>query len=386
MINLGNDKCFGCTACGHICPKNAISFHKSNDGFIVPLINTKKCIECHLCEKNCPYICGNKSNNVSSSFISAKRKNIKKRLQSQSGGAFSVFAESILKKKGIVYGVEFSNRNAHYTRIDSKKYLNALKGSKYVQAIVGDIYPLVAKDLQGNKLVLFSGTPCHVDGLYHFLEQKCVRTDNLITIDIICHGVVSPKIFDEYISYIEHLHNKRIKWFNFRDKSFGWHSHFVTYKIGRDVFKSKEYVKIFYSNYVLRKACFECHYSNFKRVSDITIGDSWGVNNFYPEFDDNKGCSLIMPNTKKGSELFQLNKDKFDIIQLDKEMAIQPNLVHPTAKPVFYNEFWNDYSKYGFEYAVYKYCEFDPNRETIVLKKHQIFRRIKHKIMRVFGS
>lgn len=382
-VTLGlSNKCCGCTACLNVCPKQAISLKRNGKGFLYPFIDESKCINCSLCTKNCPWIdvCKTKE---SSEFYAAKRSNFKKRLKSQSGGAFSVFAEHILKQKGIVYGVQFINNCAQYCRITKLSHLKKLRGSKYMQASVGDVFPLVYNDLKNNKKVLFSGTACHVDGLKKYLAFKNINTDSLVTVDIICHGVVSPMMFENYIQYIEKLNSKKVKWFNFRDKSFGWHGHIITYKMGSNVYKSKDYVKIFYSSYALRDTCYECQYSNLNRVSDITIGDCWGIGDHYPEFDDNKGCSLIIQNSDKGRKLFNETKGEFDLLKIDKEKALQPNLSHPTEKPDNYDEFWSDYNKYGFEYVAYKYCEFNPLNDSIVLRKHQIIKRTKSKIKRM---
>ena len=124
--------------------------------------------------------------------------------------------------------------------------------------------------------------------------------------------------------------------------------------MGSNLYKSKDYVRIFYSSYALRDTCFECQYSNLKRISDITIGDCWGIGDHYPEFDDNKGCSLIIPNSEKGKTLFNKTKNDFELLQIDKEKALQPNLSHPTEKPNDYDNFWFDYKKFGFEYVIYK--------------------------------
>ena len=386
MIYLGcGNKCCGCTTCLNICPKNAILMATSKEGFLYPAIDSNKCIECHACENNCAWL--NKKENVNESnvFYAAKRKDFKKRMQSQSGGAFSVLAEEILSKHGVIYGVAFIGDEARYIRVTSKRHLSRLKGSKYLQAKVGNVFNIVASDLNNDKTVLFSGTACHVDGLIHYLNFKKIDTKKLITVDIICHGVVSPQIYLDYKNYIEKIHNGKLKWFNFRDKSFGWHGHIITYKIGHTIYKSKDYVKIFYSSYALRKTCYECQYANLKRISDITIGDAWGIGDHFPEFDDNKGCSLIIVNSEKGKNLFSKVSGQFGFIKINKGQALQPNLQHPTEKPIDYDKFWDDYFKFGFEYVVYKYCEFGSIKETIILKKHQLIKRIVKKVKGIFG-
>lgn len=380
------NKCSGCTACLNVCPTSSLSMRINEKGFLYPEVDTNKCIRCNACSNNCPWLSQSNESPISKQELySVKRSNFKKRMKSQSGGAFSAYAEYVLKNKGVVYGVAFKNNEAIYCRVTSIRGLKKLKGSKYVQASVGGVFKNVFDDLSKNRTVLFSGTACHVDGLKSFLSAKKADTSKLITIDIICHGVVSPMIFKDYISYTEKSIGKRIKKFNFRDKSFGWHGHFVSFKAGSNYYKSKNYVKIFYSSYALRDTCFECRYANLNRMSDVTIGDSWGIGDYYPDFDDNKGCSLIIQNTDKGKELFNRTKDQFISLKINKNEALQPNLEHPTEKPCDYDNFWQDYHKFGFEYAVFKYCEFNSTPDKIVLKKHQVIKRIVAKIKRIFG-
>lgn len=385
-IGLGKSKkCCACTTCFNVCPKHIISMVRDEKGFLRPLINEGECVNCGVCLKNCSWLDKNKVFKQSEVFYAAKRKDFKKRMQSQSGGAFSVFAESVIKDKGIVYGVSFEDGSAKYVRIEKIKELKKLKGSKYLQAVLGNIYSCVENDLKRKKYVLFSGTACHVDGLKRYLSFKNIDTTSLITIDIICHGVVSPMMFEKYIEYVEKIRGKKVKQFNFRNKAFGWHGHTVSYKVGSNIYRSKDYAKFFYSSYPLRECCFECRYANLNRISDITIGDCWGIGDHYPNFDDNKGCSLIIPNNEKGSDLFEQNKSEFELIKIDKGQALQPNLSHPTDKPDNYTDFWSDYDKYGFEYVFYKYCEVNPLNDSIVLQKHQVLKRIKNKIGRMLG-
>ena len=384
-IGLDN-KCSGCTACFNICSTKAISMCRNVKGFLYPVIDKQKCINCTQCMKYCPWLVSYTNKEQKNEFYAAKRIDFRKRMQSQSGGAFAVFAEHILNNNGVVYGVSFKNNVAFYTRVTKARNLKHLKKSKYLQAEVNDVYYQVFSDLNKSKKVLFAGTSCHVDGLKKYLAYKKVNTTTLITIDIVCHGVVSPLFFEKYISYIEELHGKKVKSFNFRDKSFGWHGHIITYKMGASEYKTKDYVRIFYSSYALRETCYQCQYSNLSRISDITIGDCWGINTYYPDFDDNKGCSLIIINSNVGKELFNWTKKEFEYLKLDKEMALQPNLCHPTEKPEDYDMFWSDYNKYGFEYVIYKYCNVDPLNDSVVLRKKQLFRRIIFKLKRMLGQ
>lgn len=387
MNSIGQlNKCSGCSACIQACPKASISFKKSSDGFLYPLIDDKSCVNCGICEKICPWLDSKGNANMSDDFIAAKRKNLKKRMLSQSGGAFSVFAEKILSNRGVVYGVRFLDGKAKYCRIDKLSCLKHIRGSKYLQAEVGNIYACVAEDITNNKKVLFSGTACHIDGLCNYLKFKKISTDNLITIDIICHGVVSPEMFANYKRYLEREYKGILKSFNFRDKSYGWHGHITTFKIGNKLIKSKNYVRLFYSNFCLRSSCYECKYADLRRISDITIGDCWGIGDYFPDFDDNKGVSLIILNTNKGKELFQRSDYEFDWIRIKKEQALQPNLVGPTKKPSNYLCFWSDYEKYGFEYVLFKYCRYDPSNDEQLIRKRNLLKRFKLQLIKLVSK
>ena len=327
----------------------------------MPSINSN-CVNCGICDKNCPLLSQKKIQNKKKEYYIAKRTDDKLRSLSQSGGAFSVFAERVLDNHGVVYGVSLNKElNAVYTRIERKSAIQKLRGSKYVQASVGKIFITVSKDLISGKKVLFSGTPCHVHGLLLFLKSKRVITDNLYTIDIICHGVVSPKLYNDYKLFFERFHNRKIKSFNFRDKQFGWRGCIVSVKTSKAVFASRDYVNLFYSHYSLRESCYECKYTNLDRVSDITIGDSWGIETHHKEFDDNKGCSLVIVNSIKGKNLFEENKNEFYFFSVEINEYLQPNLQRPTERPYLTDAFWRDYFKFGFEYVAFKYCKCNLN-------------------------
>ncbi len=369
MINGINEKCCGCAACEKICPNGSIKMQKNAKGFIEPIIDDS-CINCGLCEKTCPLMNANKKHYIKKEFYAAKRNDEKLRAKSQSGGAFSVLAENILKKQGTVYGVLLnSEQKAVYARVSNMRKLKALRGSKYVQAELCNVFNDVIDDLINEREVLFSGTPCHVHALIEFIKAKRISANNLITVDLICHGVVSPSIYEQYKRLFEEKHNKKIKSFNFRDKQFGWHGHITSIKSGFSRIVSSDYVNIFYSNLTLRDCCYECKYSSFERVGDISIGDCWGIEKFASEFDDNKGCSLIIINSEKGKRLFNSVSSSFDLLSVSKEQILQPNLIRPTERPSQIDRFWDDYYRYGFEYAVYKYCNINPLKDYELIKK-----------------
>lgn len=362
MDKIENNKCCACSACYSICPKNAISMNIDEKGFKRPVIDKKKCINCGLCEKTCAF-----NNKIlikldNQKVYAVKVKDEKKRKQSQSGGAFSIIAENFLKKSSLVYGVTLRDDfNAEYIGINSIKDLPKLKGSKYVQAQINDVYKNVLKNLQQNRIVFFSGTPCHVDGLLKYLKIKNVNIDNLYTCDIVCHGTPSPEIFKKYIKFEEKEYKSQIQEFNFRNKLFGWHAHIETIKLKNRIsaLVSKNYVNIFYSHLCLRDECYSCPYASTDRVSDITIGDYWGIEKIHPNFDDNKGISLVILNNERGKKIFECIKNDVLYVETSLRDCIQHNLEHPTKRPKEYEYFWNDYKTYGFKYVIKKYCNYN---------------------------
>lgn len=372
MDKIENNKCCACSACYSICPTNAISMNIDEKGFKRPVIDKNKCINCGLCEKTCAF-----NNKIliklnNQQVYAIKVKDEKKRKQSQSGGAFSIIAEKFLKKSSLVYGVTLKEDfNAEYIGIDSVKDLHKLKGSKYVQAQINDVYKDVLKNLQQNKIVFFSGTPCHIDGLLKYLKINNVSVDNLYTCDIVCHGTPSPQIFKNYIKFQEKEYKSQIQKFNFRDKLFGWHSHIETIKLKKriSIVSSENYVNIFYSHLCLRNECYNCPYASTNRVSDITIGDYWGIEKIHPNFDDNKGISLVILNNEKGKKIFQYIKNDILYIETSLKDCIQPNLQHPTKRPKEYYDFWNDYRNYDFEYIIKKYCNYN-NKENHLINHY----------------
>lgn len=388
MISGQAEQCCGCTACEKICGCDAISMRENVKGFLEPFIDMSKCINCGLCEKVCP-LCREATvaeSDFYQSYCAVKRKDATLLRESQSGGAFSVLAEEILRRNGSVYGVALNRKlDAVYQRVIKKKNLGELKGSKYVQASVGSTYLQAKTDLEKGKWVLFSGTPCHIDGMKCFLEKKNINMDRLITVDLICHGVPSPRIYREYKLFFSEMHGKKkIAAFNFREKGFGWRSDRAVVKIGRKKLVNNDFIRFYHSHLGLRDSCYTCRYANLKRPGDLTIGDCWGIEKFAPEFDDGKGCSLVLINTDKGQNLWNAVENELKILKVKKEQILQPNLQHSTEVPEKMELFWTDYKKYGCEYVLRRYCGCDPNLEYEWIKKNQYIKRLFRKVKRIY--
>nr|WP_315103737.1 Coenzyme F420 hydrogenase/dehydrogenase, beta subunit C-terminal domain [uncultured Catonella sp.] len=355
IINYTMDECSACEACKVICPTSAITMTENEKGFAYPYIDDSLCIECGRCEAVCPLNDKN-INKLSPKIYAFRKRDSIKLADSQSGGAFSAFAEIILKSGGTVYGVALEEFIPKYMRVDKPEDLGKLKGSKYVEAITGDIFLEVNKDLKAGKQVLFSGSPCHTEGLHHFIKNNKNR-DNLITCDLICHGVPGRL---PYFTYLEYLFRNRgkVSEFNFRDKSLGgWHEHAESFVIRGNKEFSRDYTNLFYLNTALRDSCYKCRYACEKRASDITIGDFWGVERNYPEKDDNKGLSVVMLRSVKAEKIFEEIIKEDEAWKLTLEECIQPNLKHPTPKPELTDNFWEDIKVHDFDYILRNYSD-----------------------------
>ncbi len=357
MIKVYADKkeCCGCTACSNVCPTKAIEMKADEEGFKYPSIDQDKCINCGLCKKTCDFQY-ERSDFAEPKIYAAKHKNESIRNESTSGGAFSAISDYILKNNGVVYGVRLNeNMVAIHSRATTSEEINRFKGSKYVQSDLNSVFEQVKDDLNNFKMVLFSGTPCQCAGLNSFLEKKGCNQDRLILCDIVCHGVPSPKVFSDYIDLIERENKKKVVNYAFRSKTNGWHRHTegCMFEDGSQDFSSRKMSvnkKLFYDGNTLRPSCYECRYTSFSRPSDITIADFWGIEKIMPEFDDNKGVSLILVNTQKGNIVFNEIKGDLEIRESDKQGCLQHNLQQPTAKPQNRSEFWKTYRKKGFKY------------------------------------
>lgn len=349
-------ECSGCTACMNICPKNAIQMIEDEEGFKYPQIDKEKCIDCGACYKICPNIKKDESNNIIEAY-GVKHKNDEERMTSRSGGVFIALSDYILNQGGVIYGAQLNKDfTVSHNRAENKEQRDKFKGSKYIQSDMNDIIKKVQKDLSDNRKVLFSGTACQVHAVKESIPKK--YNDNLYTIDLICHGVPSKKIFEEFLKYIEKISGKTIKEFNFRDKRFGWRSHYETCIFEDGTELTTQYFKnLFYGHNILRPACHNCNYANTHRPADVTIADFWGIENVAPDFQDKKGVSLTIINNQKGKQWFEAVKSELHTVYCSVEDCIKNTytLNQPTPEAETREEFWNDYKNKDFDYIIEKY-------------------------------
>lgn len=357
MILCNHDECTGCLACINTCKHSAITIKEDHLGFYYPEINKKLCTECGLCSSVCP-ILHPISLNEPKFIYSGWSLNENIRLTSSSGGAFSEIALPILEKGGVVFGCILNNElKAIHSFIESPADLYQMQRSKYVQSYIGNTFQEVRKFLRQGRTVLFSGTPCQVAGLYSFLKKTY---DNLYTVDLICHGVPSPALWEEYKKYISRKENIRINSILFRDKSISW----IFYRTHIKGFtpKGKEktiklsyfkdpWTRTFLSDYYLRESCYQCPYCSTKRVADFTLADWWGYKAITPK-DRNfqkKGVSLIFINTEKGKSLNIENKMYLIPRSMNEAVLTNQSLLHAWEKPIKYNTYRNLYPSQSFE-------------------------------------
>lgn len=358
-IEVNYDKCTGCMACKNICPVGAISSKINSKGFEYPVIDKNVCIKCGICDKICP-ITASKKNEAKNGdtpikVYAAKNKVESVREKSSSGGVFYEISELILDKmNGYVCGAVYDeNFEVKHSMTSEKEVRNNMQGSKYVQSKMGYLYKKIEEKLKDNKTVLFTGTPCEVEGVYNYLNTKNISITNLYTCDIICHGVPSPGIYKEYLKRLEEKFSSRIKSVNFRYKENNYTQNIkIEFENGKEYisnyFKGDELYNLFLNDYILRDSCYRCNYASTKRVADITIGDFWGIEKTIKNFDDKKGVSLVLLNTEKGKTIFDKVSDKFNLIESSIEDCMQNNLKKPCDIPQKYDELWKTYKEKGY--------------------------------------
>lgn len=358
LDNKDKYTCSGCTACKAICPRNAIKMVRDEEGFEYPQINEAACIHCNLCVKVCPNINREKENKILE-VHGVKHKSNEERRTSRSGGAFIAISDYILDNSGVVYGSKMNDDfSVSHARATTKEERDLFKGSKYVQSDMNDVIKQIRKDLQHGKKVLFSGTACQVAGVKASVPENL--KENLYTCDLICYGVPSNKVYEDFLKYIEKVNNKKIKKFIFRDKRFGWESHYETIVFEDDTEISTQYFKeLYYGHMILRPSCYKCNFANQNRPGDVTIADFWGIENVDISFKDELGVSLIICNNSKGIELYSNIKEDLNSIDCPIDVLIENTytLNNPTPESPDRKLFWEDYFNNEFEYIIEKYTK-----------------------------
>lgn len=328
MIKIEEKKdCCGCTACKNICPKKAIEMIEDAEGFLYPVVNMDKCINCGLCEKVCPIMNKQEKKEKYQNAYLINNKDNEVRKQSTSGGAFTPIAEYVIENYGVVFGAAFDGEwNVCHTYVENKSDLQKFRGSKYVQSDLKNTFTEAKQFLNEGRLVCFSGTPCQIQGLKNFLGKEY---ENLITVDVVCRAVPSPLVLKKYLEYQKQKNkSKHIKKVVFRDKSkygYGYSSMRVDVEnnIYQEGVETDPYLRAFFNNYSDRPSCFECKFRNKDRISDFTIWDCFTIAEFDKKMSDNLGTTRMLIQTKKGEQIFDNIKEKYNYKEIEVEKAIK---------------------------------------------------------------
>ena len=390
-MNIPVQNCSSCAACANICARSAISMRLDAEGFYRPVIDAEKCVECGACERACPW---NKSvenpnvADVSPKTVATYAKDESVRLQSSSGGIFTVLAERFLDDGGVVVGVaQIAPTRFGHIVVDNKADLAKLRGSKYVQADVGLVYREVCCLLKAQRKVLFSGTPCQVAGLYAVLGNVAASV-NLVTVDIVCHGIPSVKFFEKYVCEIEKKGNSALDFINFRDKTEGWSGYALQYRFesGKKFsvhHNRSKYMRLFLSRICQNVSCDDCHYRKLPRIADITLGDYWGISKYHPEMNDDKGTSVVLLNTIHGSELFDSVADKVIRCDSNIEYAIagNPCIVRSSKPHPKRAEFLANLDRFSLDQLVKRYCPLPSFFTRAYIRARGLLGQIKRKIV-----
>lgn len=368
--------CTGCTACFNICGRRAINMQHDEYGQIYPKVSLDLCTDCGLCEKVCPLLHQDRiPNDVDLQNLEVKavyNKDENVRCKSTSGGTFSLLADNIIKKGGVVCAARFDeNYHIHHAFFDSFDEIDPFRGSKYAQSDLSDVFRQI-KNCLSSRPVLFVGTPCQVAGLKSYLIKDYA---NLYTCDFICMSISSGKMWDEYIKDYQKRH--QIKRIFFKDKRIGWHKTdwrmLIEDERGEYLCKGRDnlYFNTYLSHYSARPSCFSCVFRHCRRSSDFTIADCWGIDSVHPEFDDNKGCNSLILQSHKGKAIFEEIRENVMSLDYGIQNVCQYNrhILQQASVPKEYDQFLQDYRSHGFMYAA--------NKVLQIQRSHGILGKLK---------
>ena len=346
MIEIvDKSQCCGCHGCVNVCPKSCISMHTDEEGFWYPRVDKDLCIDCQLCERVCPVLQDVQKEEFQPIAYACKNLNEEVREQSSSGGVFSLLCEDVISQGGVVFGASFDEHfNVRHTYAEKLEDCTQFRGSKYVQSKIGDTYKKAKQFLLNNRYVLFTGTPCQIKGLQMYLGKSY---EKLIAVDVVCHGVPSPKVFSLYKSQLESQYDSKLSnvWFRRKDKGWNDFSFAARFENGTEYQKTLRedvFMRGFLSDLYLRPSCHECCAKNFSNNSDLSLADYWGVGRIHPDFDDDRGVSLLLVNSEKGSKMMSCVSSQLDSRETDIDYAItrnpaivRPSMAHPKRQQFF---------------------------------------------------
>lgn len=385
MINITDkSKCCGCCACVDVCAHKAITLKTDIEGFWYPEVNANQCIECGLCVKICPELnidqLKKNDYHTPAKTIAAIHKRMDVRWDSTSGGAFSALADAMYEQGGYVSGAIYNDNFSVRNYISNNpKDLVRLRSSKYLQSKAEGLYTEIRTLLRNGERVLACGTPCQMAALRSFLRKDY---ENLIIVDFICRGVNSPKVYRKYLDSLERKHGGKVVYVKAKNKELGWRN--LTRKVVFDngavyygVSMEDDFRRGYHTNVYCRPSCYTCQYKGFPRMSDITIADYWGIEKVDSNLDNNIGTSMILLNSKKGEDFFELVKDKLEYRETSFQSILpgNPALVSPLSPAKIDREqFFIDLDKGTFEEVTEKYFPYNAYKQSI---KQRIIKIIK---------
>lgn len=391
MINqhIGKE-CTGCTACQTICPVNAISMKTDSEGFKNPRVETSRCVQCGICVKTCPVLnCETKRAALEQPVVYAGwNRDESVRLASSSGGVFSAYANAILNRGGVVVGARYTeDLRVEHVLIEDREKLWEICQSKYTQSDMGDVFLQVKEKLEEGRTVLFCGTPCQVAGLSSFLKGK---RENLFTCDFICHGVISPMVYEKYIADLARMEKSRAKSIQFKNKDYGWNrfSTRIVFENGEVYQKDRNedrYTMGYTKHHLyLRPSCHQCRFRNIPREADVSLGDFWGIGKINPELDDDKGTSAILINTEQGRRLNDWARTDLYLTEQTLEAVLAGNMSLKNSPPEgeFREYFFKNIKRKRFDRLIEK-IEFLSWHLT---PKERVFRRLHLIRLRLMGG
>lgn len=362
--------CYGCGACVSKCPSDAISMRTDEKGFSRPWIHESKCTGCNLCYQVCPAVETNRNALFAAGpgqagvVWSVRNRDNDIRRNSSSGGLFTALSDYVLAQGGVVCGAVWRDGlSVGHICASNADDRDRMRQSKYVQSDMGSCFRDILACLKAGKTVLFTGTPCQTGGLRLFLGDSDTR--NLILCDVLCGGNVSPGLFKDYISYIEKIKKDRAVSVCFRTKKYGWKEHHIRVELKDKTYEgarreNEPFFTLYLSKYSIRDSCFSCGFASKERISDITMGDFWGIDKAEPEIDDDIGISLAIVNTEKGAGLMERIGTQVYAEQRNMDMAVprQINLRSAPVPPKNRGMFWDEYARNGGACVLRKYTTF----------------------------